>query len=413
MLNTLGMPMVTKPLHHARILFGHLAAVTLLLLAGCASAPEQPEPEVPQPVEEPVQESESAPLVSPAPVELRAKYPEKYVVVKGDTLWDIAARFLKSPWQWPQLWQINPQVENPHLIYPGDVLTIYFIDGKPVLRVQRKGEGEGEGERVQEYRPVEDTVPEEVLGRHYPTVKLSPRVREIGLEEAVPTIPFDAINPFLTRPRVVTRDELERAPYVVAHADDHLASGGGYRIYARDLEKESGDGDYILVRSGQTYRDPNTGKVLGYEAVYLGEARLQRYGDPSTLLVTESSREILRGDRLLPAMDNVYQLSFLPRAPEHVVDANIIAVFDGVAQIGQYQVVVLNLGRQEDIEAGHVLAVIQRGTRVKDIVGGGSVKLPDERAGEVMIFRVFEKVSYALVMRATKAMHVKDRVTNP
>ncbi len=403
--------MVKKPFHHARFLPGPLATlVTLFLLAGCASAPRQ-EPVVSLPVEEPVQESEpaTAPLVAPAPtVELKANYPEKYVVVKGDTLWDIAGRFLKSPWQWPQLWQNNPQVKNPHLIYPGDVLYIYFIDGKPVMGVQRNGKEAGEIRL-----PEEVGMPKEVQGKPYPTVKLSPRVRETGLEEAVPTIPFDAIGPFLTRPRIVTMEELEQAPYVVAHADNHLASGDGYRIYARNLEKNPSEGSYVLVRAGQTYRDPKNGKVLGHEAIYLGEARLLRSGDPSTLEVTSASREILRGDRLLPRDDDLYQRSFLPRAPEREIDASIIAVFDGVAQIGQFQVVVLNLGRQEDIEPGHVLAVNQRGAKVSDIVEGGSVRLPDERAGEVMVFRVFEKVSYALVMRATRAMHVEDQVTNP
>lgn len=402
------MPMVTTPLHHVRFRSGHLAAVTLLLLAGCASAPQEPE-EIPRPIEEPMLESEPAPYVAPAPVvELKPDYPDKYVVVKGDTLWDISARFLKSPWQWPQLWHTNPQVENPHLIYPGDILSIYFIDGKPVLGVQRNGKMVSEA-RV----PEEIGVPKEVLGKHYPTVKLSPTVRETRLEDAIPTIPFDAINPFLGRPQVVTEDELDRAPYVVAHADEHLASGGGYRIYARGMENTAQEGDFVLVRSGQRYRDPDSGKVLGYEAIYLGEARLLSSGDPSTLEVTTSSREILRGDRLLPVLGSQYQRSFIPRAPENRIDASIIAAFDGVNQIGQYQVVVLNLGRQEDIEPGHVLAVMQRGAKVKDIVNGGSVKLPDERAGEVMVFRVFEQVSYALVMRATKPMHVLDQVTNP
>ncbi len=400
--------MVTEPHHHARFLPGHLtAAVTLLLLAGCASTPD--EPYEPMPVAEPAPVVEDVVEPTPAPVvQLKPNYPEKYVVVKGDTLWDIAERFLKSPWQWPQLWHSNPQVENPHLIYPGDILSIYFIDGKPVLGVQRNGEV------LREVRmPEVVSVPKEVLGKHYPTVKLSPRVRGTRLEDAIPTIPFDAINPFLGRPSVVSEDELERAPYVVAHADGHLASGGGYRIYARGLEKTALDGDYVVVRAGQSYRDPESGRVLGYEAVYLGEARLMASGDPSTLDVTSSSREILRGDRLLPVVGNQYQRSFIPRAPENLVDASIIAVFDGVKQIGQYQVVVLNLGRQEDIEAGHVLAVKQRGSKVKDIVNGGSVKLPDERAGEIMVFRVFEQVSYALVMRATRPMHVLDQVTNP
>lgn len=399
--------MVTKPYHHARFLPGHLlAVVTLFLLGGCASTPDEPYEPEPMPEPAPVVE-----VVEPAPapvVELKPNYPEKYVVVKGDTLWDISERFLKSPWQWPQLWQSNPQVANPHLIYPGDILSIYFIDGRPVLEVQRNGKVVTQA-RV----PDEVRVPREVLDKRYPTVKLSPRVRETGIEEAVPTIPFDAINPFLSRPRVVTRDELDKAPYVVAHADDHLAAGGDYRIYARGLKETGQQGDYVVVRAGQTYRDPNNGKVLGYEAIFLGEARLTRTGDPSTLYVTSANREILRGDRLLPVEDNLYQRSFLPRAPDSVIDANIIAVFDGVAQIGQYQVVVLNVGRQDDIDAGHVLAVNQRGGKVKDIVSGGSVKLPDERAGEVMVFRVFERVSYALVMRATKAIHIHDQVTNP
>jgi len=386
-----------KPLHQARFLSGSVAALTLLLLAGCASTPEAPAP-VPAPMEEP------APMVEPAPepvVELKPHYPEKYVVVKGDTLWDISARFLKNPWQWPQLWQFNPQVENPHLIYPGDVLTIYFIDGKPVMQVQRDG------------KTVMVQVPEEMLGKRYPTVKLSPRIREHGLEQAIPTIPIDVIKHFLTRPRVVSEDELEQAPYVMAHADDHLASGGGYRIYARGIKENEITGDYSLVRAGQTYKDPETDEVLGYEAVYLGDARLQRYGDPSTLLVQASNREILRGDRLLPRGDELFLHSYMPRGPKQKVAGQIIAVLDGVAQIGQYQVVVLNLGRQEDIEPGHVLAVNQRGKEVKDIIAGGEVKLPDERAGEVMVFRVFERVSYALVMTATKPMHIFDTVTNP
>jgi hypothetical protein len=391
-----------KPLQLARFLSGLLAA--LLLLAGCASTPEEPvEPAEPMPVEEPM------PMVEPAPepvVELKPDYPEEYIVVKGDTLWDISARFLKSPWQWPQLWQFNPQVKNPHLIYPGDVLTIYFIDGKPVMRVQRDG-------KTVIVPAAEEPVPEEMLGKRYPTVKLSPRVREYGLEEAIPTIPLDAIKHFLTRPKVVTEDELEQAPYVMEFADEHMAAGGGYRVYARGIEEDDITGDYILVRSGQTYRDPQTDEVLGYEAVYLGEARLQRYGDPSTLLVQEANREILRGDRLVPKGDDLYLHSYMPRGPQQPVKGQIIAVLDGVAQIGQYQVVVLNLGRQEDIEPGHVLAVSQRGKEVKDTVAGGRVTLPDERAGEVMVFRVFERVSYALVMSATRAMHTLDIVTNP
>jgi len=244
-------------------------------------------------------------------------------------------------------------------------------------------------------------------------VKLSPRIREQSLEEAIPTIPLDAIKQFLSRPRVVSEDELSKAPYVVELADEHLASGSGYRVYARGIKASDAIGDYDLVRAGQAYRDPDTGEILGYEAIYLGEARLQRNGDPSTLLVTSANREILRGDRLLPRGKDLYLASYMPHPPENEMKGRIISVFDGVAQIGQYQVVVLNLGRQEDVDVGQVLAIYQHGREAKDIVEGGTVKLPDERAGEVMVFRVFERVSYALVMRAIRPIHILDAVTNP
>jgi hypothetical protein len=299
------------------------------------------------------------------------------------------------------LWHSNPQVENPHLIYPGDILSIYFIDGKPVLEVQRDG------------RRIRAGIPSEMVGKEYPTVKLSPQVRVKGLEEAIPTIPYDAISQFLSRPRVVAEGELESAPYVMAHADEHIIGGAGFRIYARGIAQNSEIGDYVLVRAGQTYLDPKSGEVLGYEAIYLGEARLVRNGDPSTLQVTSSAREILRGDRLLPKDNDQVRRSYMPRAPQNRIEGSIISVFDGVAQIGQYQVVVLDLGRQEDIESGHVLAINQRGAVTKDTISGDTVKLPDERAGEVMVFRVFERVSYALVMRATRAIHILDQVTNP
>jgi len=386
--------MVMKRLHIARHLTGTSAALTLALLAGCTSAPEQPEPM-------PVEKSAPAPVKKAEPqpvVELRPDYPQKYTVVKGDTLWDISSHFLKDPWMWPELWQINPDIKNPHLIYPGDVLTLYFIDGKPRMRVDR---------------PSGPEMPNEVRGKEYPTVKLEPEVREEGLGEAVPTIPLEAIRNFLTRPRVVTAEELEMQPYIMAHTENRLASGAGYTVYARGIKQDEIRPQYDIVRAGQEYVDPDTDEVLGYEAIYLGEARLKDYGDPSTLYVTQSNREILRGDRLMPKGDDRLQYRYMPRAPQNEVNGKIIAVMDGVAQVGQYQVVVLNLGRQEDIETGNVLAVMQRGSEVKDIVSGDEVKLPDTKAGTVMVFRVFERVSYALVMQVTKPLHINDTVTNP
>ena len=393
--------MVNKQFHFARTFTGLSAVLALALAGGCASTPD--EPPAPVPVEEPVAVAQPQPQAEPeTAIELRPDYPETYTVVKGDTLWDISSSFLKDPWMWPELWQVNPQIANPHLIYPGDVLTIYFIDGKPMLRVDRQG-------IVSEV----PGIPLEVSGKDYPTVKLEPRVRELGLDEAVPTIPLDAIRSFLIRPRVLNEGELEKQPYVVANSEERLLSGAGHSFYARGIKEEEAVPSYSLVRAGEKYVDPDSGEVLGYEALYLGEAQMTRYGDPAKLYATETKREILRGDRLMPSEDERLQYHYLPRPPEGEVSGKIIAAMDSVSQIGQYQVVVLNLGREDDMQPGHVLAAMQAGKTVKDSVAGGSVKLPDEKAGIVMVFRVFDRVSYALVMRATSALHLHDTVTNP
>ena len=296
---------------------------------------------------------------------------------------------------WPQVWQSNPEIENPHLIYPGDLLRLYFIDGKPVLRAERP------------------YLPDHMRGQEYRTERLSPRIREEGLESAITTIPIDSIRPFLTRPRVMTAAELEAAPYVMAHDDQRLISGAGNRIFVRGITQEELVAEYVVVRRGKAYIDPVTGEQLGFEAIYLGEARLVSHGDPSALNITTSGREILSGDRLLPKGGEAYQHVYMPRPPASQVNGQIISVLDGVAQIGQYQVVVLNLGMREGLEPGHVLAVNQRGAMVRDSVRGGSVRLPDDRAGTVMVFRSFERVSYALVMHATRPLALNDLVLNP
>lgn len=368
-------------------------------IAGCASAPQQPA-KAPQP--EPVAQPVAAPqAAAPEPVVLQPDYPQEYVVKKGDTLWDIATRFLRDPWRWPELWQSNPQVKNPHLIYPGDILTLVYIEGKPTLQVQRGIEGEP--------APKGRPAPAPELGG----VRLSPKIRVEELRQAVPTIPLDAIGPFLTRPRVVTEDELEAAPYIVSSAGEHLIAGAGNRVYVRGIS-EYNTTRYAVVRRGQVYRSPDDpNDILGYEAIPLADAQIERHGDPATLLLTRSNREVLNGDRLLPAEAKPYQANFMPRAPENKVSGRIIAVPGGLTQIGQFQVVVLNLGQQEKLRPGDVLAVYQTGDVIPDRVGGGTVKLPNERAGTLMVFRTFKRVSYALVMEATRAMHLLDTVQNP
>jgi hypothetical protein len=359
---------------------GALVAALLISMAGCATAPTDREtPATPAPAAEPAPEQ---PMV-------RDNAPVTYLVKKGDTLWDIANLFLATPWRWPEVWHINPQVRNPHLIYPGDVLTLTYVDGEPRIQVQG------------------DTA------SRLPVVKLSPRVRVEPLERAIPTIPYDAISQFLTRPRVVTPEEMRRAPYVVSAQDEHLIGAPGYPVYVRGVQDKDLQ-DYVVVRLGQPYIDPaDEDVVLGYEAIHVADARLQRLGDPSTFVIPRANREVLAGDRLLPLDDGTMGQSYLPHPPSRDIDGRIVGVMGAVSQIGQFQVVAISKGANDDMEPGHVLAVYQYGALVRDPYTRQEVQLPRERAGTLMVFRIFDRVSYALVMDATRAIHLHDVVTNP
>ncbi len=362
----------------------HLFAL-VAILAGCATPPPPPPPAPePQPV--------ALPAEPQPPVLVKPDYPERYVVVKGDTLWDIAARFLEDPWRWPEVWENNQQIANPHLIYPGDVLTLVYIEGRPVIQVQRN---------VKQQTKL-------------PEVRLSPKVREESLNQAIPTIPIDAIKQFLTRPRVVTENELEAAPYIVSSSDRHLIAGPGNRVYVRGL-KDVQQAEYAVVRPGVVYRNPDDpDQILGYEAINVADARVKELGDPATLEITSASLEVLNGDRLLPTDDTMPDTSFSPRAPANMVKGHILAVPGGVSLIGQFQVVAIDLGRQQEMVPGHVLAIKQAGEVIRDrYQDNDPVKMPDERAGVLMVFRVFDRISYALVMKAQRTIHVGDVVTNP
>lgn len=325
-------------------------------------------------------------LASADTLALKEDHPDRYVVVKGDTLWDISARFLEDPWMWPKIWRANPEIDNPHLIYPGDVIVLRFRNGKPVLEVQRERE----------------------------TVKLSPHTRMSPLDAAIPTIPLDAVKQFLLHPRVLTREEVDNAGYILANQDGHLISGVENVIYARDLPDEQA-GSYDIFRVGETYRDPGNNELLGYEAILVGNARVRASGDPTKLEIVDSNREALLGDRLLPVREQRIGRHFMPHPPDDDVQGRIIAVLDGVSRIGQYQTVVVNIGRDQGMESGHVLAVNQEGGTVRDTFGGGGeqVRLPDERAGLLMVVRSFDRVSYALVMQAERDMRLLDRVAAP
>ncbi|RMD79897.1 MAG: LysM domain-containing protein [Gammaproteobacteria bacterium] len=320
-------------------------------------------------------------------VRLRPDHPERYVVRKGDTLWDIAKRFLKDPWQWPRIWKANPQIRNPHLIYPGDVIVLRWEGGRPRLELERAGQGR-------------------------PTVKLHPRVRVSEARRPVPTIPAEAIQPFLARTSIAAPEELARAGYVLAMEEGRLVAGTGHRVYARALPPAEG-GRYRVVRRQRAYRGPG-GELLGYEVVELAQARLVQAGDPATLLVTRAYRELLPQDLVLPAGEEPpLPPTFQPAAAPARAQGHIVGLFDALSGVGRYQVVALDLGRAQGVEPGHVLAVYRQGDEVRDPRRREAVRLPPTRAGLVMVFRSFQRISYALVMDATRALHQGDSVRAP
>lgn len=317
---------------------------------------------------------------------LRDDAPLKYVVKKGDTLWDISGYFLQDPWYWPELWYTNPDIKNPHLIYPGDVLHLVWIDGRPQLR---RGDG-GSG-------------------------RLSPEPRVSPLDDAIPTIPIDAIRQFLRGPRVVGKEQLINAPYIVEFAGEHLMGAAGMRAYAIKLKEEDGSRQ-IMVRDGEAYQDPETEEIIGFEAIFVGEATVEDFASASTLKIDRTTREVLKGDRLLPNDEFDIRAFFYPRPAPTDSAGRIISVYDGVSQIGQYQIVTLNKGKQDGLEPGHVMKVFRSGRMVRDPHSDkrkATIQLPDEEAGLLMVFKTYDRVSYGLVLKASRAIHVLDKVISP
>jgi len=341
--------------------------------------------------------------------ELREDHPEFHVVQPGDTLWDISQAFLKSPWLWPEIWHVNEQVDNPHLIFPGDVLSLVYVDGQPRITKSNK-------------------LPNG-------TIKLTPHARELSADQAITTIPLDAILPFLTSARVLNDNELDRAPYLVGSDSERLLAAQEHKVYVRGLEDQETD-SFSFFRVGDNYLDPQTGEYLGTEAIHLGEGLKILSGDPSVIRVKKSVEELRNGDRVWPTNEDQIRPVYFPRAPQGFEGGQIISVYGGVEQIGQFDIVVINRGEREHMEIGYVLDIYQRGKtivdkiaterkknsedvgvfeKIKDSVTNNKekVKLPDEKAGQLMIFRTFEKVSLALVLKASRVIHVKDNVKTP
>jgi hypothetical protein len=334
------------------------------------------------------------------PVALAPNAPDSYVVKHGDTLWGIAKVFLRDPWFWPEIWQVNPQVQNPHLIYPGDTLRLVYIDGSPRVTLQRGTMERGDAARV------------------------LPRVRSQPLEAAVTTIPYETVAAFMSRPSVLASEQIKAAPYVLASRDDHVVISDGDTMYARGFSSPAALGThYNVIRVGDALRDLDDGRIVGYDGIYTGSGHVTRNGDPTTLIMTESARESVPGDKLFAGGVDV-ALDFIPSAPKLKVGGRIIAVSDGVTVIGQYQVVVINRGARDGLAPGNVLAVFEVGGTVRDTVNKGflgglsrfdatKVQLPNERSGTFMVFKTFDQISYGLIMEAKSIIRVADRVENP
>jgi nucleoid-associated protein YgaU len=323
-----------------------------------------------------------------AQVQLRDGHPENYTVVKGDTLWDISGKFLSEPWKWKEIWKQNPQIANPDLIYPGDRLSLIYVDGQPRLVVNR---GESRG-----------------------TIKLSPRVRTTPMAEAIPSIPLGAINSYLLSNRIVDDPAtFKNAPYIVAGNAESVLSGVGDRVYARG-NFDSAHTVYGIFRQGKTYTDPVTGKVLGINADDIGSGEVVAHeGDVATLILQRSTQEVRLADRLFTSEERPINSTFFPSAPDVKIDGLIIDVPRGVTQIGVFDVVTLDKGRRDGLVEGNVLAIYKTGEQVRDDVSGERIKIPDERSGLLMVFRTYEKLSYGLVLHATRSLTVMDKVRNP
>ena len=348
-------------------------------------------------------------------VALNPKHPNRYTVVKGDTLWDISSRFLRDPWQWARVWTFNQQIKNPHLIYPGDVIVLTYVNGKPALTLlpeEKLVPGPTSAGQAPSAAPAQA---EELPPPPVPltTVKLEPKVRAEPLNEAIPTINPEAIRPFLTEPLVVSRSQMEKSGYVTEGMDNRVALGDQSEFYARGLGTHPAS-YYQIYRPAKPLIDPATGDLLGYQATYLGDAKLLQPGDPSKLVVTRVTEEILPTDRLLPAPKHEPPLPYYyPHPPKNEVHGSIIWAYDALNQFGPMTVVAISLGADKGMEVGDVLRIMHHAGRHLDPVTHRYYNIPDEQEGLLMVFRVFDKVSYALVMSAERSIRMYDTVQTP
>jgi len=315
---------------------------------------------------------------------LNEDIPDQYEVEKGDTLWDISAIFLRDPWMWPEIWHANQQIVNPHFIIPGDLISLVYIDGKPRLQVNRS--------------------------REY---KLSPQIRTVDHQQAIAALPLDTIDNFLSKSRVTSSAELNAAPYVLGGYERRLLMGMGDDFYARG-DFTDNQLNYGIYRRGDPYIEPSTGEVLGLRAEDVGSAKVKAVKDSiATLGATRSVGEIRFKDRLLSHEQRSLVSSFYPRAPKDKVAGVVLNVEGGVRNAGALDVVALNRGNRDGLQAGGTLAIYKEGEMIKDRIADERIRLPDERIGLLMVFSTYEKMSFGLVMQADRQLDIGDLVRNP
>jgi hypothetical protein len=345
--------------------------------------------------------SETATVISDAASVLSPTAPKSYVVKRGDTLWGIANLFLKSPWLWPEIWYVNPQIENPHRIYPGDTVRLAnSADGRTQVQIVRGAAGSAGGSAA----------------------RLHPLLRSAALEGPIATIPYSVIASFLSRPGIISKADVKAAPYVLAVRDGHVIAGSGNELYIEKLSGDSG-ARYSVMHVDEPLNDPQGGGLLGYITIYTGTAQLVQPGTTAKAVLLDSARETVQGDVLVTA-DAGNGGDFVPHSPGKPIDGRVIAVVDNVLLAGQFEVVAINRGARDGIERGHVLTVDEATTTVHDDCahingfstcswGARRATLPTETSGTLLVFKVTDRMSYALIMRDTVPIHVGDHIRTP
>lgn len=322
-----------------------------------------------------------------------ADTPNNYTVVKHDTLWNISAKFYVHPWQWPMLWELNKEnIPNPHWIYPGDTIRL-----------------EHNTKTIQPDATAGDTSLQNEGTEHpqNPVYKLSPQIHILnGRHDAIPVIPLKAIAPFLARPLIANDREFDSAPKIIGGHEHRTMMGTNDLAFVGMLPDNLGT-RWQIFRTGQTFIDPDSKEVLGREIIYIGDAEIEKFGEISQLRIAHSQSEILTGD-FLAQRNTDHQISYQPHAPSTAVNARIISIQGGLSHAGKNTVIILNKGRREGLETGHVLALYQQSDKP-----GHLNPLPSVRSGLAMIFRVFDKVSYALILQSELPLSLHDTASTP